>query len=674
MARVQRGTFYDVLGISQDADHDAIKTAYKRMSRQCHPDKNLGNGHAVARQQAVNEAYGTLRDATSRRAYDAKLQPQRRVLNPFTPQYTWNGFDGAWGMPSSADWQPAGYSHFGQNTTAHDYWGGTQPWHESPAYDFKDPRDEERQEQDQGWGYNSWHESQPSEPGSFSWTEYEESWKQAEEERMKAEKEQEERANAERRRRREERRAERGKEQKRMKIARAPEKQKELSGKIVALDEEIARLKDILRRSNLTGEGEAGYFPDEEGSDTVDRFSIKLNHLERVLSEAISIHHNLCHVQRANGQADEAENAEQELAKARQVSMNRLVGEFVRADEEQRAGCASLNNPADFKTLEVNDNEERLRMQQRRRQTNQMEECMLQEQNNQNDAASGIRKPNGKRATFEHSDTQETWIRERGVYVLTPKPQEQADEVRKPHRKQLGHQRIYNWLDQVVENEENEAPGGLTAENEEHPDSRTRPTQVPHHLVDDNSETLNPTQDPCSSRSQDPHNVMDGELGPLIPDLSLHSSPPQASHKSFTGQPEPPISPPDQNISFPAVPPTPADSKTEPLISGLNSNTFEFNADPTMPNYLRMVHNRHLEVHSEFWDFVLGDEANCDLCGVVPSVLQCPNCNATACSGCKANPAGRSYLDPKNGYREGQYAAEACDISFSKGKGLGGRY
>ena len=61
MARVQHGTFYDVLGISQNADHAAIKTAYKKMSRQCHPDKNLGNGHAVARQQAVcNQSLSTV--------------------------------------------------------------------------------------------------------------------------------------------------------------------------------------------------------------------------------------------------------------------------------------------------------------------------------------------------------------------------------------------------------------------------------------------------------------------------------------------------------------------------------------------------------------------------------------------------------------------------------------
>ena len=387
------------------------------------------------------------------------------------------------------------------------------------------------------------------------------------------------------------------------------------------------------------------------------------------------MHHDLCRVQRANGQADEAENAEQELATAREVLVLRLAYELARDAEEPRAGCASLDNPAHFKTLEVNDDEERLRMEQQRRQLNQVEERMLQEQYKQNDAASEIRKPNNRRATVEHLDTQGTWSGDHNRHDTNSKLQQEVDLGGKPRPKKLRYQRIYNWLDQVVDNEEIEAPGRLTAESTEHLDPRILPTQASNHPVDDNVETLIPTQDPCSSPSQHLHTTMDGELGPLVPEPSLQSSPPEASHKSSTRVPEPPISHPDQNTSVPAVSPNPADSRSQPLIPGLNGDSFEFNPDPTMPNYLRMVHNRHLEVHSEFWDFVTGDEANCDLCGAVPSVLQCPNCNARACSGCKANPAGRSYLDSKNGYREVQYAAEDYNISFSREKGLSfGRY
>ena len=441
-------------------------------------------------------------------------------------------------MPSSEHQQSAGYSHFGQKTTADDYWGGNQPWHESSTCDFEDSREEQRQEEDRGWDYNNWHESVPSEPGSFSWTEYEESWKQAEEERRKAEKEQEEKADAERRRRREERRAERHKEQKRRSLARVPEKQKKLSGEIIALDEEISRLKADSRRSTPAGKAEEGCRPDEEGSDTVDHFSIKLNRRERVLSEAISIHHNLCRVQRANGQADEAENAEQELAKAREVSASRLAHQMAQ-DEEQRAGCASLHNPVAFKTLEVDINEERLRMQQQHHLSNQKKERKLQAQCNRNDSASG-------------------------------------------NRKQLRYPQIYYWLDRLDDNEENKAP-----------------------------------------------------------------SPPQAASDAFMGEPEPLIPHLDQNALFPPVSHTLADSEPEPLIPGLTADPSESETEAIMPNYLQKIHNPHLEVHSEFWDLVTGDEANCDFCGLVLSVLQCPNCNARACSECKTHGGERGGPDTK---------------------------
>lgn len=520
-------------------------------------------------------------------------------------------------MPSSAHWQPAGYSHFGQ-TTANDYWGGTQPWHESSDYDFKNSGEEEKQENDQGWDHDNWHESQPSEPGSFSWTEYEASWQQAEEERIKAEKEREEKADAERHKRRKERRAERDKEHKRRKIARVPGKQKKLSEKIIALDEEITRLKAVLGRSTLTDEAEQGCFPDEEGSDTVDHFSIKLNHYGRVLTKAISIHHNLCRVQRVNGLADEAETAEQELAKAREVLALRLEHELARDNQEQKAGCASSRNPAAFKTLEVDDDEECLRMLRQRYQSSQEKELELQEQYHRNDSASGDRKPNGKRATVEHSDTQGTWSGEHNKHDPSFKLQQQADLGGKPYRKPLRHQRIYNWLDQVVSDEDNEA------KNTEHPDSPTRSTQASHPLVDDNSETPIPPQEPYSSPSQGPRNIMNSE--------------------------------------------------PEPLVSSLTADPLVFDADHIMPNYLQTVHRAHLEVHSEFWDFVADDGVNCDFCGFVPSVLQCPNCTARACSACKANPAGKSYPDPKNGHREEQHATEAYSFSFTKGKGLSGRY
>lgn len=48
-----------VLGVAQDADWETIKTAYRRLAQQYHPDVN-DSAEAVARMQAINAAYHAL--------------------------------------------------------------------------------------------------------------------------------------------------------------------------------------------------------------------------------------------------------------------------------------------------------------------------------------------------------------------------------------------------------------------------------------------------------------------------------------------------------------------------------------------------------------------------------------------------------------------------------------
>lgn len=62
--------FYEVLGVSRDADEKALKSAYRKMAMQFHPDRNPGNAEAEASFKEVNEAYDTLKDAQKRAAYD----------------------------------------------------------------------------------------------------------------------------------------------------------------------------------------------------------------------------------------------------------------------------------------------------------------------------------------------------------------------------------------------------------------------------------------------------------------------------------------------------------------------------------------------------------------------------------------------------------------------------
>jgi molecular chaperone DnaJ len=62
--------FYDVLGVSRSASEKDLKSAYRKMAKQYHPDANPGNDKAEAKFKEANEAYDTLKDPQKRAAYD----------------------------------------------------------------------------------------------------------------------------------------------------------------------------------------------------------------------------------------------------------------------------------------------------------------------------------------------------------------------------------------------------------------------------------------------------------------------------------------------------------------------------------------------------------------------------------------------------------------------------
>ncbi len=63
--------FYATLGVSADADADAIKKAYRKLARTYHPDANQGDAAAEKRFKEIGEAYGVLSDPEQRKQYDA---------------------------------------------------------------------------------------------------------------------------------------------------------------------------------------------------------------------------------------------------------------------------------------------------------------------------------------------------------------------------------------------------------------------------------------------------------------------------------------------------------------------------------------------------------------------------------------------------------------------------
>jgi DnaJ-class molecular chaperone len=59
-----------LLGLQRGADEAAIKAAYRRLAKECHPDRHNGCPDKEARFKAVNEAYDVLKDPQKRAAYD----------------------------------------------------------------------------------------------------------------------------------------------------------------------------------------------------------------------------------------------------------------------------------------------------------------------------------------------------------------------------------------------------------------------------------------------------------------------------------------------------------------------------------------------------------------------------------------------------------------------------
>jgi molecular chaperone DnaJ len=63
--------YYDVLGVSRDAEETDIKKAFRRLARELHPDVNAHDPEAEEKFKEAAEAYEVLSDAERRRLYDA---------------------------------------------------------------------------------------------------------------------------------------------------------------------------------------------------------------------------------------------------------------------------------------------------------------------------------------------------------------------------------------------------------------------------------------------------------------------------------------------------------------------------------------------------------------------------------------------------------------------------
>ncbi|MGC3999782.1 MAG: molecular chaperone DnaJ [Anaeromyxobacter sp.] len=67
---MEKRDYYEILGVGRDADDATIKSAYRKLAHQYHPDKNQGSKEAEEKFKEASEAYQVLSDPDKRARYD----------------------------------------------------------------------------------------------------------------------------------------------------------------------------------------------------------------------------------------------------------------------------------------------------------------------------------------------------------------------------------------------------------------------------------------------------------------------------------------------------------------------------------------------------------------------------------------------------------------------------
>lgn len=106
--------YYEILGVSRDADPDTIKKAFRRLARDTHPDANPDDPEAEARFREIAEAYEVLSDPQKRARYDrgetiggqdlfSQFGGLEDILNQFFGGAAFGGFGGQRGPARGRD-------------------------------------------------------------------------------------------------------------------------------------------------------------------------------------------------------------------------------------------------------------------------------------------------------------------------------------------------------------------------------------------------------------------------------------------------------------------------------------------------------------------------------------------------------------------------------------------
>ena len=92
--------YYEVLGVSKDADQQEIKKAFRKLAKKYHPDLNPDDKGSEVKFKEVNEAYEVLSDDEKRRKYDQlghAAFDQEQGFGGFGGGGNYQGFDDIFG-------------------------------------------------------------------------------------------------------------------------------------------------------------------------------------------------------------------------------------------------------------------------------------------------------------------------------------------------------------------------------------------------------------------------------------------------------------------------------------------------------------------------------------------------------------------------------------------------
>src|SRR5437763_13596385 len=62
--------YYEIRGVQRNADEKELKSAFRKLAKQCHPDARPGDKTTEQKFKEINEAYDVLKDPQKRAAYD----------------------------------------------------------------------------------------------------------------------------------------------------------------------------------------------------------------------------------------------------------------------------------------------------------------------------------------------------------------------------------------------------------------------------------------------------------------------------------------------------------------------------------------------------------------------------------------------------------------------------